>query len=56
MKEQLDSFTIGTAATGGCIKIYLEGDLKSEETGQKIYDAINLWANAKDRSDRLKQR
>ena len=41
-KEAKDSFTIGTAATGGCIKVYFE-DIHSEETIKKIDKAIDLW-------------
>jgi hypothetical protein len=45
-KELKDSFTIGTAATGGAIKIYFD-DIYSEETSKKIDEAIKLWKNCK---------
>jgi len=41
-----NSFTIGTASTGGAIKIYFE-DIHSEETSKAIDKAIQLWKNIK---------
>jgi hypothetical protein len=40
--EYQDSFTIGTSATGGAIKVY--GDINSPtEFAEKIENAINLF-------------
>ena len=44
--KQLDSFTIGTAATGGAIKVYLE-DIHSQEAVDKIDKAIELWKKSR---------
>lgn len=40
-----DSYTIGTAATGGAIKAYFE-DIRSEDAIKKIDRAIELWKKA----------
>ena len=43
MEEQkIDSFSIGTAATGGAIKVYFD-DIHSQNTIEKIDKAILLW-------------
>jgi len=40
-----DSFSIGTASTGGAVKVYFE-DIGSPEAVTKIDTAIRLWKNA----------
>lgn len=40
-----DSFSIGTSATGGVIKVYFD-ILDTENTDKKITEAIRLWKNA----------
>lgn len=45
-EERKDSFTIGTAATGGSIKVYID-ILDTDTTIKKIDEAIRLWKNSK---------
>lgn len=42
MEEYKDSFTIGTPATGGALKVYLK-DLTSEESLSKIDQTITIY-------------
>ncbi len=44
--ENQDSFSIGTASTGGNVKVFFK-DIHSEEAVDKIDQAIKLWKNAK---------
>jgi len=56
MEERIktDSFSIGTSATGGSIKVYFE-DIHSEDTIKKIDKAISLWKNAQIVSGKVKK-
>jgi len=52
-KEQLDSFSIGSAASGVNIKVYF--DVLDKDTAvKKINNAINLWKSATMKSGRIK--
>jgi len=53
-KELKNSFTIGTAATTGCIKIYID-DIHSEQAIKDIDKAIKLWGNSKLITERIKK-
>ena len=54
MEEELkDSFSIGTPATGGSIKVYFD-ILNTDEAVKKIDEAIRLWKNATSISGRGK--
>ena len=44
-EEQKDSFTIGTAATGGCFKVYFN-ILETADAVRKVDEAIRLWKNS----------
>ena len=53
-EDYKNSFTIGTPATGGCIKIYFE-DLHSEQLIKDIDKAIQLWKNCQLISGKIKK-
>lgn len=48
-----DSFSIGTGATGGIVKVYFD-DIRDEDTVKKIDRAIRIWKNATAISGRAK--
>ena len=43
-QEKKDSFSIGTASTGGAVKVYF--DINDPEAITKMDKAIQLWKNA----------
>ena len=55
MNEQQyrDSFSIGTSATGGAIKVYLDGD--KETRIKQIGEAIEIWNMASTEFKKLKE-